>query len=60
MNSILLVFLWHQDKHGKQAYKKTEVTLGLLTNFDKLLMVKKGHRGAICHVIDLQKLTTNA
>ena len=33
------------------ASKKTEVKLELLTDVDMLLMVKKGIRGEICHVI---------
>ena len=33
------------------AFKMTEVKLELLTNIDMLLMVKKGIRGGICHVI---------
>ena len=32
-------------------FKKTEVKLELLTNFDMLLMVEKGIRGGICHAI---------
>ena len=32
-------------------FKKTEVELKLLTDVDMLLMVEKGIRGGICHVI---------
>ena len=32
-------------------FKKTEVELELLTDFDMLLMVEKGIRGGICHAI---------
>ena len=32
-------------------FKKTRVKLELLTDIDKLLMVEKGTRGGICHVI---------
>ena len=32
--------------------KKTEVELELITNVDTLLMIEKGIRGGICHVID--------
>ena len=33
------------------AFKKTEVKLELLADIDMLLMVEKGIRGGICHVI---------
>ena len=40
--------------------KKTGVNLELLTNVDVLLMVEKGIRGGICHVIiDMQKQIRN-
>ena len=35
----------------KSLFKKTRVRLKLLTNIDMLLIVEKGIRGGICHVI---------
>ena len=39
--------------------RKTGVKLELLTNIDMLLMVKKGIRGGICHVIHRYAETNN-
>ena len=43
-----------------QAFlKKTEIKLELLTDADMLLMVEKGIRGRICHVIHRYAKTNN-
>ena len=41
------------------ALKQTEVKLELLTDIDMLLMVEKGVRGGICHVIHRYAKTNN-
>ena len=40
-------------------FKKTEVELEFLINFDKLLMVEKGIRGGICHVMSCNAKANN-
>ena len=45
-------FLFESGLARQACLKKTEVKLELLTDADMLLMVEKGIRGGICHVID--------
>ena len=47
----LVKFLSALGLAWKAALKKIEVKLELLTDIDMLLMVEKGIRGRICHVI---------
>ena len=44
-------FLFAPSLAWQACLKKTEVELELLTDTDMLLMVEKGIRGGICHVI---------
>ena len=44
---------------GKAALKKTKVKLDLLIDINMFLMVEKGIRGGICHVIDRYGKTNN-
>ena len=47
MSLILLIYYHYQDKHGKHVYKKPNVKLELLTDYDMLLMVEEEIRGGI-------------
>ena len=51
MGLILLIFFLNKDYHGKQPTKKAKVKLDLLPDIDMLLMIEKGIRRGICHVI---------
>ena len=44
---------------GSSLTKKNEVRLDHLTEIDMLLMVKKGIRGGICHVIHIPAKVNN-
>ena len=44
---------------GSSLTKKNEVRLDHLTEIDMLLMVKKGIRGGICHVIHIHAKVNN-
>ena len=44
-------FLSAPELAWQACLKKTEVKLELLTDVDMLLMVEKGIRGGICHVV---------
>ena len=51
MNSNLLVFFTAPRLTWQEVLEKAKVQLDVLTDIDMLLMVEKGIRGVIYHVI---------
>ena len=51
MSLILLIFLPHQDYHGKQPQEKSKLKLDILTDIDVLIIVEKGIKSGICQAI---------